>query len=127
VDDDPATDRVSLVVGGTVSALLMPAELGAEVVRVLSIHLLAGPVIGYQSEGTWAFLTEPAGSGSQLPSGVAAAQVVAVRPGRRLSLPPSSPSPDVVRWINEPGNGCPKPPWQAVVSATRRVVELSIA
>jgi hypothetical protein len=122
VDGNEKTGRISLVVGGSVSALLMPAELGAKVHRVLSIHMLAGPVLAYPAERQWAFLAEPDTHRDGLPPDVAAWKVTDVRPGTWLRLPMPRPRPHDVCWIDSPEPHRPTPPWQAVVSATRRAM-----
>ncbi|GAA0507047.1 hypothetical protein GCM10011581_41380 [Saccharopolyspora subtropica] len=109
VDHDPRTDRTTLIVGGRVSALRMPAELAARVHRVLTIHLQAGPVL---VDGTdWVLFTQADGR-RDLPADLRDVRVVA--PGTRLELPP----PDDARWVDRADR--PVPPWQVVVSATRR-------
>ncbi|CAM06487.1 hypothetical protein SACE_7331 [Saccharopolyspora erythraea NRRL 2338] len=92
--------------------MLMPAELGARVQQVLSIHILAGPVIAYPDR--WAVLTEP--GGHDRTGALSRGPVVAARAGQRLPLPPSADA----RWVG----GLSQPPaWQTVVSATRRAIE----
>ncbi|EQD83935.1 hypothetical protein ACFQ0O_37825 [Saccharopolyspora spinosporotrichia] len=100
------------MIGDQVGALLMPAELGARVQQVLSIHILAGPVIAYPDR--WAVLTEP--GGHDRTGALSRGPVVAARAGQRLPLPPSADA----RWVG----GLSQPPaWQTVVSATRRAIE----
>jgi hypothetical protein len=126
VDADERVGRISLVVGGSVGALLMPAELGTRVHRILSIHMLAGPILAYAAQHLWVFLTEPNTDRDHLPDEVAAWKVTEVRPGKRLPLPVSRRSPDGVRWIVAPEAGRPAPPWRAVVSATRRAMSETV-
>lgn len=120
LDHDQSTGDIALVVDGQVSALQMPSDLGAEVDRTLAIHMLAGPVIGYQSEQQWVFLTEPVQSLCGVPDTLASWDVKSAPAGTALPLPPSSLG--SVRWINEPDPRRPRPPWHAVISATRRVL-----
>jgi hypothetical protein len=122
VDADQHVGRITLVVGGSVGALLMPAELGARVHRILSIHMLAGPILAYPVQHLWVFLTEPNTDRDHLPDEVAACKVTEVHPGKELLLPVSRRSPDGARWIVDPESGGPAPPWRAVVSATRRAM-----
>lgn len=96
---------------------MMPASLAARVHRVLSIHLLAGPVLAYPGE--WALFADATGR-RELPTDLTDRDVTWGRTGRRLPLP----APDVelgdTRWINRPRADRPPPPWQTVVAATRR-------
>jgi hypothetical protein len=122
VEGKAETDQITLIVGGRASALAMPAELAERVHRVLSIHMLAGPVLTFPAKGLWVFLAEPDAQADCLPADVVAKNVTAARTGTRLRLPASRRGFGEVRWIARPEAGRPLPPWQAVVSATRRAL-----
>ncbi|GAB3287054.1 hypothetical protein [Parasphingorhabdus pacifica] len=117
---DPAgTPRLVI---GDVDALLMPDELAAQVHHVLSIHLLAGAVIGYREQ--WALLTGAAGNNA-VPTDLAGWNVAGFLPGDRLTLPFETMPGAEARWIQHPDPTRPQPPWQTVVSATRRAMSLA--
>lgn len=111
VEHDPNTDRTMLIIGGRVAALRMPADIAARVHQVLSIHLLAGPVLADGDD--WVLLTEPDGRGN-IPEDLD--EVTALPTGSRLALP----SLDDPRWVGAPRTNRPAPSWQVVISATRR-------
>ncbi|MCI2418876.1 hypothetical protein MOQ72_15645 [Saccharopolyspora sp. K220] len=111
VEQDPKTDRTTLIIGGRVGALRIPAELAARVHHVLVVHLQAGPALADGDD--WVLLTQPDGRGD-LPDELA--EVVAMPTGSRLALPPL----DDPRWISPPRADRLAPPWQVVVSAARR-------
>lgn len=119
VDEDDATGTTHLVIGDPVGAVLMPTDLAEQVHGVLQIHMLSGPVISYREQ--WALLTEP-GAPDDLPADMAAWNVIGIPAGQRLTLPPPGPALGGVHWINTPAPDGRRPPWQAVVSATRRVM-----
>ncbi|MGP4016664.1 hypothetical protein [Saccharopolyspora sp. 5N708] len=111
IEQDPKTDRTTLIIGGRVSALRIPAKLAARVQHVLVIHLQAGPALVDGDD--WVLLTQPDGR-VDLPDELA--DVTAVPTGSRLALPPL----DDPRWISPPQAHRPVPSWQVVVSAARR-------
>lgn len=122
VDDHDEAGHSDLVVDGHVSALTMPAELGERVQRILAIHMLAGPVLSYPAERRWVFLTEPGTHQAHLPEDVATENVTIARPGTSLRIPAGRRGCGDVGWVMCPETGRQAPPWQAVVSATRRAV-----
>jgi hypothetical protein len=123
VDDQDKSGRLALTVDGHVHALTMPAQLGERVQRILSIHMLAGPVLSYPAERRWVFLTEPDPRRDRLPDDVATENVTTARPGTRLRIPASRHgSAEEVRWVVRPESCRQAPPWQAVVSAARRAL-----
>ncbi|GAA4854917.1 hypothetical protein [Saccharopolyspora rosea] len=111
VEPDHRTGNPTLIVGGRVSAVLVPADWAHDVQHVLTVHLLAGPALVVGDH--WLLLTQPDGD-RVVPDDLTSAGVTGVRAGRRLALPP----PDDTRWVRGPHHAAP--PWQAVVSAARR-------
>lgn len=122
MDDRDKTGRVALMVDGHVHALTMPAQLGEKVQRILSIHMLAGPVLSYPAKRQWVFLTEPDPCPDRLPDDVATENVTTVRPGKWLRIPAGRRGSADVHWVACPEPGRQAPPWQAVVSAARRAL-----
>ncbi|MEU5852966.1 hypothetical protein [Saccharopolyspora shandongensis] len=111
VEHDPNSDRTTLIIGGRIGALRMPADFAARVHQVLAIHLQAGPVLVDGAD--WVLLTQPDGR-AQLPEDLD--EVVGVQAGARLALPPL----DDPGWISPPRPDRPAPSRQVVVSAARR-------
>ncbi|MBB5154417.1 hypothetical protein [Saccharopolyspora phatthalungensis] len=111
VEPDPKTDNTTLIVGGRVSALRMPAEIAARVHQVLSIHLQTGPVL--DAGDHWVLFTQSDGRRDR-PDDLA--EVAVVPAGSRLVLPPL----DDPRWINPPRADRSVPERQVIFSATRR-------
>ena len=116
--EDPEIDALGWQVEGGmllldvhVGALFMPTDLAARVHHVLSVHMLAGPVIAYPDG--WALITGP--DVRELPDDPVLRPVAAGRPGERVPLPPEHGA----RWINRPTD---PPAWQTVISATRRAL-----
>ncbi len=110
-----------------VGALQMPSELGAEVNRVLGIHMLAGPVISFPVAQAWVFLTEAPSELDGVPDALAEWDVYQAPRGATLRLPLSHPAAGSIHWINEPGPAHPNPPWHAVIAATRRALASATA
>lgn len=121
VADHAEPGRAGLMMDGCVDALAMPAELGERVQRILSIHMLAGPVLSYPADGRWVFLTEP-GRRNALPDDVATENVAAARPGTCLRIPAGRRGSGEVRWVSCPERGRQAPPRQAVICAARRAL-----
>jgi hypothetical protein len=126
VDGQDKSGRMALMVDGHVHALTMPAQLGERVQRILSIHMLAGPVLSYPAQRRWVFLTEPEPLPDRLPDDVATEDVTTARPGTRLRIPAGRDGSAEVRWVACPESGRQAPPWRAVVSATRRALSEAV-
>ncbi|GAA4610985.1 hypothetical protein GCM10023108_01200 [Saccharopolyspora hordei] len=108
---DPRTNRTTLLVGDTVSALRAPADFAAHVHHVLAVHLLAGPVLADGAD--WLLFTQPE-QPTECPHDLP--ELTPVPTGTHLRLPPLRDP----RWIQPPRLGLAVPPRQVVFSATRR-------
>jgi hypothetical protein len=110
-----------LAVSESVNAIVMRAELGIETQSLLSVQMLAGPVIALPGDtADWVFLTGPASSiGTRTLAALSHLGVRLKKPGTFIPLPPSRLNDGVVRWSSGPTVGRDLPPWTAVVAATR--------
>jgi hypothetical protein len=110
-----------LTVGDPVEAIGMRAGLAAEVNSMLSMAMLAGPVLAYSgAPERWIYLTAPATSTSNAVLADLVRLGVSLFPVGSLIALPCAENRDTARWINHPLPGRPLPPWQAVVAAVRR-------
>lgn len=111
VEHDPNSDHTTLIIGGRVNVLRMPAPTAARVHQVLAIHLQAGPALVDGDD--WVLFTQPDGRG-ELPEDLD--EVTVVPTGSRMDLPPL----DDPGWITPPRADRPAPPRQVIFSAARR-------
>lgn len=118
---DPATGRLVLAVSENVNAIVMRAEIGIATQSLLSVQMLAGPVIALPGETSdWVFLTGPASSISTKTLAVLSRLGVRLKQsGVFVPLPPSRVDGGVVQWSSGPTVGRDLPPWTAVVAAIR--------
>lgn len=125
-------NRLLLTTDAVVSAVEMPAGVGAEVQQYLSVRLLGGPVVVLPAAGRaerWLLLTESADSASQVNLiRLRARGALTHRLGTLVPLPPSRIDGGGVRWLGDgPGAGAGGrpglPPFSAVVAALRAVTE----
>lgn len=115
-----------LTVGDPVEAIGMRAGLGAEVNSMLSMAMLAGPVLAYRgTPERWIFLTAPATSTSTAVLADLVRLGVSLFPMGSLIALPCAENLETARWIDRPVPGRPLPPWQAVVAAVRRTSSVS--
>lgn len=121
-----AGDRLLLTTGDKVSAVELPAGIGAEVQHHLTVRLLAGPVIALPgTPHRWLLLT---GSADDcVPVNLIrlrARGALTHRCGTLVPLPPSCLESGVVSWQVLPSlDGPSLPPFTAVVAAIRTVTE----
>jgi hypothetical protein len=118
---DVATGRLVLAVSDSVNAIVMRAELGIETQLLLSMQMLAGPVVALPGAyPDWVFLTGPASSiSTRSLTALSRLGVRLKKPGAFIPLPPSRLDGGVVRWSSGPTVGRELPPWTAVVAAIR--------
>lgn len=118
---DLTTGHLVLAVSESVNAIVMRAEVGIETQSLLSVQMLAGPVIALPGDfADWVFLTGPASSISTRTLTVLSRLGVRLKkPGTFVPLPPSRLDSGVVRWSSGPTVGRELPPWSAVVAAIR--------
>jgi hypothetical protein len=121
-----AGDRLLLAPNDRISAVELPAELGAEVQRYLGVRLLAGPVIALPgAPSRWVLLTESADTAAPVNGVRLRARGGQVHgSGALVPLPPSRlESGDVVWRVSPSPDGTSLPPFNAVVAAVRTVTE----
>ncbi|MBP2323456.1 hypothetical protein JOF56_003841 [Kibdelosporangium banguiense] len=118
---DVATGRLVLAVSESVNAVIMRVELGIETQSLLSVRMLAGPVIALPGDcPEWVFLTGPASSiSAKTLTALSRLGVRLQKHGTFVPLPPSSLDGGMVRWASGPTVGRDLPPWTAVLAATR--------
>ncbi|GHH31625.1 hypothetical protein GCM10017774_11560 [Lentzea cavernae] len=122
-------NRLLLTTDHVVSAVEMPAGVGAEVQRYLGVRMLGGPVVvlpGRRGE-RWLILTESADEASQVNLiRLRARGALTHRLGTLVPLPPSRVDGGGVRWLGSvPSGRVGLPPFSAVVAALRAVTETS--
>jgi hypothetical protein len=121
-----AGNRLLLAPNDHVSAVELPAALGAKVQHCLTVRLLAGPVIMLPGEpGRWLLLTESADEAAPVNGVRLHAQGGQVHcSGSLIPLPPSRLESGAVVWQARPSPEGPiLPPFSAVVAAVRTVTE----
>jgi hypothetical protein len=118
---DLATGHLVLAVSENVNAIIMRAELGIETQSLLSVQMLAGPVIALPgARPDWVFLTGPASSiSAKTLTALSRLGVRLQKAGAFIPLPPSRLDGGMVRWASGPTVGRDLPPWTAVLAATR--------
>lgn len=117
-----ADDRLLLTTDERVSAVELPAAIGAEVQHYLAVRMLAGPVIALPcAPRRWLLLTESAPVNLVR---LRARGALTHRCGTLVPLPPSRVESGVVTWHVPPSlDGPSLPPFTAVVAAARAVTE----
>lgn len=115
---DAEHQRLAVVVGNGLDALIMPATLGQHVLDELRISMLAGPVISDPTRRWWTFLTLPAPR-LKISAELPAQKIRLVPRGAPVILPAVTGDASTPQWIVEP---CSGPPWSVVVGATRRCI-----
>ncbi|OLF05803.1 hypothetical protein [Actinophytocola xanthii] len=128
----PVSVRVServlcVAVGNALSAVSMPAPLGALVRKELGVALQCGPVFSDPDGARWSFLTRPP---EELRPGVAGElarfDVAVAGRGAHLVVPTSPSGGSVVRtwrWLEPPAPGRSLPPAYPVIAVVRRLAE----
>lgn len=121
-----ADDRLLLTTNERVSAVELPAALGAEIQHYLAVRMLAGPVIALPgAPRRWLLLTESADESAPVNLvRLRARGALTHRCGTLVPLPPSRLESGVVTWHVPPSlDGPSLPPFTAVVAAARAVTE----
>lgn len=121
-----AGERLLLTTDDRISAVGMPAALGAQVQHFLAVRLLAGPVIALPGASRrWLLLTGSADeAGPVTLIGLRARGALTHRCGTLVPLPPSRLKSGAVSWQVPPSaDGPALPPFTAIVAATRAVTE----
>ncbi|MEY7972578.1 hypothetical protein AB8O38_11325 [Saccharomonospora xinjiangensis] len=121
-----ADDRLLLTTNERVSAVELPAAIGAEVQHYLTVRMLAGPVIALPGvPRRWLLLTESADESAPVNLvRLRARGALTHRCGTLVPLPPSRLESGVVTWQVPPSlDGPSLPPFTAVVAAVRAVTE----
>ncbi|MPZ81972.1 MAG: hypothetical protein GEV28_16905 [Actinophytocola sp.] len=121
-----AGSRLLLAANERVSAVELPAAIGAEVHHYLAVRLLAGPVVALPGVPRhWLMLTESADDAAPVSVvRLRARNALVHRSGTLVPLPPSRLESGAVTWHVPPSIDGPKlPPFSAVVGATRAVTE----
>lgn len=122
----PAGDRLLLTTNDQISAVELPAALGAEMQRYLTVRLLGGPVIALPgTPRRWLLLTQSADESAPVNLvRLRARGALTHRCGTLVPLPPSRVESGVVSWQVPPSlDGPSLPPFTAVVAAARAVTE----
>lgn len=122
----PAGDRLLLTTNDRISAVELPAVLGAEMQHYLTVRLLAGPVIALPgTPRRWLLLTQSADESAPINLvRLRARGALTHRDGTLVPLPPSRVESGVVTWRVPPSlDGPSLPPFTAVVAAARAVTE----
>lgn len=121
-----AGDRLLLTTNERVSAVELPAAIGAEIQHYLTVRMLAGPVIALPgTPHRWLLLTQSADESAPVNLvRLRARGALTHRCGTLVPLPPSRVESGVVSWRVPPSpNGLSLPPFTAVVAAARAVTE----
>ncbi|MGH3623923.1 MAG: hypothetical protein ACRDQ5_19385 [Sciscionella sp.] len=121
-----AGDRLLLTTSNRISAVELPAGIGAEVQHYLTVRLLAGPVIALPgTPHRWLLLTASVADAAPVHLiRLRARGALTHRCGTLVPLPPSRLESGVVRWQVPPSlDGPSLPPFTAVVAAIRTVTE----
>ncbi|GAA5102918.1 hypothetical protein [Nocardia iowensis] len=119
--------RPMVTTGSVLGAIVMPPELGREVLAALD-HTNAAPVIADPGARSWTFLVAPPSPARPVEVPVrrslAAHQVVVIPGGRNIMLPTTD-SPLGWHWAAEPTPGALRmPPRTAVINAVHQVTTL---
>ncbi|WP_378734784.1 hypothetical protein [Nocardia brasiliensis] len=119
--------RPMVTTGSILGAIVMPPELGREVLAALD-HTPPAPVIADPGDRSWTFLVAPPSPARpvEVPvrRGLAAHQVVVVPGGRNIMLPTTD-SALGWHWAAEPTPGALRmPPRTAVIDAVHQVTTL---
>ncbi|MEU8895425.1 hypothetical protein [Nocardia sp. NPDC048505] len=122
--------RPMITTGSIIGALVMPPNLGCEVLGALDSELQT-PVVADPGGRTWTFLVAPPSPGKPVDiatrSHLAAHEVTVVPSGRYVLLPTTD-SLLGWHWAAEPAPGVLRmPPRNAVIDAVHRVIALHAA
>jgi hypothetical protein len=102
------------------AAISMPAALGSDVLAVLKVRLMVGPVVAHRLRPCrWTFLTGPPIAVRDQVKAEPARHQVELSAATNLSV--ATTEPGQVRWIEPVIAGRALPPWSAVVAAIRTV------
>lgn len=105
--------QLTVALGRTLDAIIMPAALAGQVQAQLGIAMLAGPVIANPGGAHWTFLTQP------VPPDLVADLPDLRHAGTHTVIPTDGVD---WRWINEPRPQRVLPSAHAVVATVRRVL-----
>lgn len=119
--------RLFVPVGEAFDAVTMPASLAETVRNELRIMMLAGPVIAVPGGQWWTLLTAPATAPRlDLQAALHRLRVHPTPSGAHTIIPTHLNGPcSTWRWVQQPQQHHPLPPWSLVISATRRVAATS--
>lgn len=121
---DVGPRRLAVAVGQVLDAVTIPAPLGRSVLAELRVTMLAGPVIADPGGAWWTLLIQPATAPRpELPADLHAHNVHLTPPGAHVIIPSPIDGEGSSRWIEPPRPRHPLPPWSAIISATRRVID----
>ncbi|PXX65450.1 hypothetical protein DFR70_104514 [Nocardia tenerifensis] len=116
--------RPMVTTGSVLGAIVMPPELGREVLASLG-HAQAAPVVADPGERSWTFLVTPPIPTRPVEVSVRhrlAGHHVTVVPGGHHILLPTTDSPQGRHWANEPASGpLHMPPRQAVLDTVHQI------
>ncbi|HEV2778411.1 MAG TPA: hypothetical protein VGX25_03330 [Actinophytocola sp.] len=114
----------TLVTGATLTAITVPAHLGARVRQALALTLLPAPILTTPPAAEWTFLTAPVPPvRSDTALALAALHVQLAPPGTPIPLPltPTTTTSPGSRWLEPPTPHRPLPPGTAVIATIRRL------
>lgn len=122
VTADVHARRITIAVGGRVSALMMPEALANDVLHSLVTSARPAVVIAHCQAKWQTFLTGPRPLSAALPADLERARVHPQPTGTPIVLPVPGRITSGARWVVPPNRNAELPQWSDVVSMARRAL-----